>query len=182
MDTFLCITLFLVQNKFENLTYNCCFYTSHFCIYRSFLKNILNFLWTIPHPLEYSDIVTIVTSPPHLRSLWLQVLPPIFGGVDPLRMPPWRHRRQVPLLASFLGASLTRSLLVGTPPPNATTHHLPDNATMAQAPPPLPLFPYMVDLNFPNLSKLINDPIAHDPAWHAMVTKLPSDIPKFEGK
>ena len=28
----------------------------------------------------------------------------------------------------------------------------------------------------------MNDPISHDPAWLAVPTKLPSDIPKFEGK
>ena len=40
----------------------------------------------------------------------------------------------------------------------------------------------MVGLNFPNLSKLINDPITHDTTWPAMKIKLPSYIPKFEGK
>ena len=28
----------------------------------------------------------------------------------------------------------------------------------------------------------MNDPVAHDPACPAIPTKLPSDIPKFEGK
>jgi hypothetical protein len=28
----------------------------------------------------------------------------------------------------------------------------------------------------------MNDPIHHDPSWPAVPTKLPSDIPKFEGK
>jgi hypothetical protein len=37
-------------------------------------------------------------------------------------------------------------------------------------------------LNIPDLTKLTNDPILHDPTWPAMPTKLPSDIPKFEGK
>ena len=37
-------------------------------------------------------------------------------------------------------------------------------------------------LNLPNLSRLTNDPVAHDPAWPAIPTKLPSNIPKFEGK
>jgi len=41
---------------------------------------------------------------------------------------------------------------------------------------------FMASLNLPNLSKLINDPIAHDPTWLAMPAKLPLDIPKFEGK
>jgi hypothetical protein len=48
-------------------------------------------------------------------------------------------------------------------------------------PPPLQM-PYLASLNIPDLTKLTNDPILHDPTWSAMPTKLPSDIPKFEGK
>jgi hypothetical protein len=44
--------------------------------------------------------------------------------------------------------------------------------------PPLQM-PYLASLNIPDLSKLTNDPILHDPTWPAMPTKLPSDIPKF---
>jgi hypothetical protein len=49
-------------------------------------------------------------------------------------------------------------------------------------PPPPPQISYLDSLNIPDLTKLINDPILHDPTWPAMPTKLPSDIPKFEGK
>jgi hypothetical protein len=48
-------------------------------------------------------------------------------------------------------------------------------------PPPLQM-PYLASLNIPDLTKLTNDPILHDATWPAMPTKLPSDIPKFEGK
>ena len=44
-----------------------------------------------------------------------------------------------------------------------------------------PLLPYMAGLSLPDFSQLINDPIHHDPGWPAMPTKLPSNIPKFEG-
>jgi hypothetical protein len=55
--------------------------------------------------------------------------------------------------------------------------------TMARANPPPPLqMPYLASLNIPDLIKLTNDPILHDPTWPAMPTKLPLDIPKFEGK
>ena len=37
-------------------------------------------------------------------------------------------------------------------------------------------------LNLPDLSILTNDHVAHDSAWPAVPTKIPSDIPKFEGK
>ena len=45
-----------------------------------------------------------------------------------------------------------------------------------------PRLPFLVMLNLPDLSGLMNDPVAHDPTWSAVPTKLPSDIPKFEGK
>ena len=40
----------------------------------------------------------------------------------------------------------------------------------------------MARLNFPDLARLTNDPISHQPHWPPMPTKIPSDIPKFEGK
>lgn len=42
--------------------------------------------------------------------------------------------------------------------------------------------PFMANLNLPDLRKLINDPTAQHTTWPAMPTKIPSDIPKFEGK
>jgi hypothetical protein len=33
-----------------------------------------------------------------------------------------------------------------------------------------------------DLSKILNDPIHHSPQWLAIPAKLPSDIPKFDGK
>jgi hypothetical protein len=42
--------------------------------------------------------------------------------------------------------------------------------------------PYLSSLNILDLNKLTNDPILHDPTWPAIPTKLPSNIPKFEGK
>ena len=45
-----------------------------------------------------------------------------------------------------------------------------------------PRLPFLVMLNLPDLSRLMNDHVAHDPAWPAVPTKLPSDIPKFKCK
>jgi hypothetical protein len=45
-----------------------------------------------------------------------------------------------------------------------------------------PARPFMTMLNLPDLSKLMNDPVSHDPTWPPVPTKLPSDILKFEGK
>jgi hypothetical protein len=41
---------------------------------------------------------------------------------------------------------------------------------------------FLVTLHLPDLSKLMNDLIPHDTSWPAVPTKLPSYIPKFEGK
>jgi hypothetical protein len=49
-------------------------------------------------------------------------------------------------------------------------------------PPQTHPMPYLSSLNIPDLTKITNDPILHDHTWPNMPTKLPSNIPKFEGK
>jgi hypothetical protein len=44
-----------------------------------------------------------------------------------------------------------------------------------------PHLPFLAMLNMPDLSKLMNDPMSHDPTWPPIPTKLLSHIPKFEG-
>ena len=41
---------------------------------------------------------------------------------------------------------------------------------------------FMASLNLPDLKWLTNDPIHHNPLWPPIPTKIPSYIPKFEGK
>jgi hypothetical protein len=45
-----------------------------------------------------------------------------------------------------------------------------------------PKLPFLATLHLPDLTRLLNDPICHDPCWPPMPTKLPSNIPKFEAK
>jgi hypothetical protein len=45
-----------------------------------------------------------------------------------------------------------------------------------------PRLPFMATLNMLDLSKLMNELVCHDLTWPPVPTKLPSDIPKFEGK
>ena len=45
-----------------------------------------------------------------------------------------------------------------------------------------PRLPFHATFNLPDLSRLTNDLVSHNPAWLTIPTKLPSDIPKFEGK
>ena len=40
----------------------------------------------------------------------------------------------------------------------------------------------MATLDIPDLSRILNDSILHSPQWPAIPAKLPSDIPKFDGK
>jgi hypothetical protein len=42
--------------------------------------------------------------------------------------------------------------------------------------------PFLDTLNFPDLSRLMNDLVCHEPAWPPVPTNLPSDILKFDGK
>lgn len=43
-------------------------------------------------------------------------------------------------------------------------------------------FPFLVILELPDLFWLTNDPIISNPTWPLVLTKLPSNIPKFIGK
>lgn len=124
-------------------------------------------------PLDLQTNFFIVNSPPNRRSLWIQGLPPLIRGIDHLPTPLQRRRKKPPSVPSYF---------VVHSPPHPSPQHLPYSITMVQPSPlpPLVLLPYMVGLNLPNLSKPINDPISHDPAWPTMETNLPSYIPKFE--
>ena len=48
--------------------------------------------------------------------------------------------------------------------------------------PAQPRLPFLMMLNFPDLLRPMNDLVSHDLAWPAIPNKIPSDIPKFEGK
>ena len=48
--------------------------------------------------------------------------------------------------------------------------------------PSQPRIPFLTTLNLPNLSRLMNDLISHDSTWSVVPNKIPSEIPKFEGK
>jgi hypothetical protein len=45
-----------------------------------------------------------------------------------------------------------------------------------------PRLPFLAMLNLSDLSKLMNYHVCHNPLWPLFPTKLPLDIPKFEGK
>jgi hypothetical protein len=39
---------------------------------------------------------------------------------------------------------------------------------------------FLETMHLPDLTRLLNDPICHDPCWPPMPMKLPLDIPNFE--
>ena len=45
-----------------------------------------------------------------------------------------------------------------------------------------PQFPFLAALDIPDIHKLTNDPINHNSLWPPVPHKIPSDIPKFDGK
>ena len=45
-----------------------------------------------------------------------------------------------------------------------------------------PQLPFLATLELPDVSKLTNDPILHNPYWPLVLTNIPGDCPKFEGK
>jgi hypothetical protein len=45
-----------------------------------------------------------------------------------------------------------------------------------------PKLPFLATLHFPDLTRLLSNPICHDLCWPPMPTKLPLDIPKFNAK
>ena len=45
-----------------------------------------------------------------------------------------------------------------------------------------PRLPFLATLNLPDLSRLMNDPMSHDSTWLEVLTNIPLEIPKFEGK
>jgi hypothetical protein len=42
--------------------------------------------------------------------------------------------------------------------------------------------PFLATLDLPDMSRILNDPIHHSPQWPIITAKLPSYIPKFDGK
>ena len=60
---------------------------------------------------------------------------------------------------------------IGIPMPHQYYHYLHPNQHI----------PCLATLDLPNLSCLMNSPILYAPHWPTKSTKLPSDIPKFDG-
>ena len=80
--------------------------------------------------------------------------------------------------ASHMGRQLNSQLGTSQNNPRSNQNFVSSHVAMAST----SQSPFLAALNLPDLTKLTNDRIAHDPNWPPMPTKLPSDIPNFEGK
>jgi hypothetical protein len=72
-----------------------------------------------------------------------------------------------------------------------TSHNYPSNPVYGPTGVPMPhqyypqvnrQLPFLETLDLLDLSRLTNDPIFHSLVWPTILAKLPSDIPKFDGK
>ena len=135
-------------------------------------------------------VQTIISQlpPPILTS---QAVPPATqGGSGPstYTAPPVIHGGSRPSTHTVPPTTLggtSPSTMVPQVPQVMQVHHVPTNPTTIVAPSHINLgskLPFMARLNLYDLDRLTNDPIFHQTFWPPMPTKLPSDIPKFEGK
>ena len=139
-----------------------------------------------PSKVMQTDISQL--PPPILTS---QVVPPVtHGGSGPstYTAPPVIHGGGGPSTHTIPPTTLRGtgpSMMVPQVPPAIQMHYALANPNTMAAPPHNNLgsnLPFMAHLNLPDLARLTNDPIRHQTFWPPMPTKLPSDIPKFEGK
>jgi hypothetical protein len=130
---------------------------------------------------QASSFITPSTSQPYLglsNSIWgLNVGPkvPVQGNIpneyNPINyMPPHQQPNLLRCSHYMKTAYNPTGIPMGLPPQSHQYPHV--NRQL----------PFLATLDLPNLSIFLNDPIHHSPQWPIMPAKLPSDIPKFDGK
>ena len=158
----------------------------------------------LPPPILTSQVVPLVTIGANIPSTY--TVPPIMHGgsvpsthIVPLGMPtgsgPYTYGAPPVTHGGNGPSTLTIPLTIlgdsglSTTVPQVTlvmhVHQVPINPTTIAGPSHINLasnLPFMACINLPDLAQLTNDPIFHQTFWPPMPTKLPSDIPKFEGK
>ena len=118
------------------------------------------------------------------------IAPPVtHGGSGPstYTAPPITHGGSGPSIHTVPHTTLggiVPSTMAPPAPPSMQVHYAPANPTTIPSPSHNlgSNLPFMAHLNLPDLAQLTNNPIRHQTFWPPMPTKLPSDIPKFEGK
>jgi hypothetical protein len=109
---------------------------------------------------------------------------PTHNPQNPSGYPPLTHTSQNTSNPMYLGQN--QPYMRGP-----TSYNYPHNPVLGPTGVPLPhqhypqvnrQLPFLATLDLPDLSRLTNDPIHHSSVWPAIPAKLPSDIPKFDGK
>ena len=96
----------------------------------------------------------------------------------------WGHSTTIPDIQTIVVPTSTVEIQPYQPPFSRSTY-MPVSPKNIVGPPrtnPGPSLSFMASINLPDLARLMNDSIYHDPLWPPMPTKIPLDIPKFEGK
>jgi hypothetical protein len=117
---------------------------------------------------------------------------PPYGQMPNPTLNPQNPSGYPPLTQAFQKNS--NPMYLGQNQPNMrgpTSYNYPHNPILGPTGVPLPhqhypqvnrQLPFLATLDLPDLSRLMNDPIHHSSGWLAIPAKLPSDIPKFDGK
>jgi hypothetical protein len=117
---------------------------------------------------------------------------PPYGQMPNPTLNPQNPSGYPPLTQAFQNTS--NPMYLGQNQPNMrgpTSYNYPHNPVLGPTGVPLPhqhypqvnrQLPFLATLDLPDLSRLTNDPIHHSSGWPAIPAKLPSDIPKFDGK
>jgi hypothetical protein len=109
---------------------------------------------------------------------------PTHNPQNPSGYPPLTHASQNTSNPVYLGQNQPHTR-------GPTSYNYPHNPVIGPTGVPMPhqhypqvnrQLPFLATLDLPDLSRLTNDPIYHSPVWPAIPAKLPSDIPKFDGK
>ena len=129
----------------------------------------------IPQPyVQYGSLARVGTSfIPQSGSPFRN--PSVSGGQMFGSNPYYSSSQQMQFQTYFLGTNILGINAYGG---GSNPYHFQQNWNSVQP----PKISFLATLNLPDLSKLINDPIRHLSAWPPIPTKLPFDIPKFEGK
>ena len=118
------------------------------------------------------------------NNLYGQMPNPTLNPQNPSGYPPLTHTSQNTSNPMYLGQN--QPYIRGP-----TSYNYPHNPLLGPTGVPLPhqhypqvnrQLPFLATLDIPDLSRLTNDPIHHSSVWPAILAKLPSDIPKFDGK
>jgi hypothetical protein len=157
---------------------------------------VVNPLWTQPNPTGIPPQGTMPYQSVNSMIQMQQSLPPPYIG-GPTGQP--QYVGGPPVQSQYMGGQTGQPPYIGgqpgqppymggpssfvtSPQPGYGPTGVPTQYSYHQYQQPNRQLPFLATLDLPDLSRLTNDPILHAPFWPTIPAKLPSDIPKFDGK